>query len=165
METRPGWEGVDEHGARREQSFRRQKSSPLDGVKYPFSEQRKACSTISLPFDQFQLGDVFLDHPIIDPPGEPGSHRLFVFLYSNSKGLEFGKVAALHLSQPWIEEFSLAAAQHLRKLLNQVISQIDLRVKLTKLGQRFQLLATQLFRAAKKQESSLSWGRKRRGLG
>src|SRR5436305_14799896 len=104
METRPGWEGVDEHGARREQSFRRQKSSPLDGVKYPCSEQRKACSTISLPFDQFQLGDVFLDHPIIDSPGEPGSHRLFVFLYSNSIGLACAKVAALHLIQRCSDE-------------------------------------------------------------
>ena len=101
----------------------KEQSSLLEGMKHPFAEQWKACSTISLPFEQFQLCDVSLDHPVIDPPGKTGSHRLFVFLYSNGKGLEFGKVAALHLGQPWIEEFSPAAAQHLGKLLNQVIRQ------------------------------------------
>jgi hypothetical protein len=38
--------------------------------------------------------------------------------------------------------------QHLHKLLNQVISQINLRVKLTKLGHRFLLFRAQFFRSS-----------------
>src|SRR6266567_3542091 len=49
-------------------------------MKYPLAEQRKARPTIPLSFDQFQLGHMSLHHTIIDPPGETGSHRVFVFL-------------------------------------------------------------------------------------
>ncbi len=165
METRPGWGGVGEHGARREQSFRRQKSSPLDGVKHPFAEQRKARPTIPLPFDQFQLGHVSLDHAVIDPPGETSSHGVFVFLHPSRKRLEFRKVTLFHLVKPGIEMLTCACAQHLRKLLHQVIGQINFRVDLTEFDERLLLLDAQLFWAAKKQESGLSWGRKRRCLG
>jgi hypothetical protein len=51
---------------------------------------------------------------------------------------------------------SRASAQHLGKLLNQVIGQTDLQVKLTKLGQRFLLLDTEFFRATKKEKGGLS---------
>src|SRR5258707_7820715 len=125
METRPGWGGVGEHGARREPSFRRQKSSPLDGVKHPFSEQRKARPTIPLPFDQFELGHVSLDHAVIDPPGETSSHGVFVFLHPSRKRLEFRKGALFHLVKPGIKMLTCACTQHLRKLLNQVIGQIN----------------------------------------
>ena len=47
----------------------KEQSSLLEGMKHPFAEQWKACSTISLPFDQFQLCDMSLDHAVIDPPG------------------------------------------------------------------------------------------------
>jgi hypothetical protein len=60
------------------------------------------------------------------------------------------------LVKPGIEELSCACAQHLDKLLNQVIGQIDFWVDLTELDQRFLLLSTQFFRATKKEESSLS---------
>jgi len=33
----------------------------------------KARSAISLPFDQFELGHVSLNHAVIDPPGETSS--------------------------------------------------------------------------------------------
>src|SRR6266700_2491951 len=107
--------------ARGEKSFRRQKSSPLDCVKHPFSEQREGCPTIALSFDQFQLGHVSLDHAVIDPPGETSSHGVFVFLYPSRKRLEFRKVALFHLVKPGIKMLTCACTQHLRKLLNQVI--------------------------------------------
>src|SRR5258706_2893781 len=156
METRPGWGGVGEHRARREQSFRRQKSSPLDGVKHPFSEQRKARPTIPLPFDQFQLSHVSLDHAVIDPPGETSSHAVFVFLHPSRKRLECSKVALFYLAKPGIEMLSRACAQHLRKLLHQVIGQIDFWVDLTELAKLLLLLDTQLLRATKQEESGLS---------
>src|SRR5436305_3176383 len=156
METRPGWGGVDEHGARRDQSFRRQKSSALDGVKHPFSEQRKARPTIPLPFDQFQFGHVSLDHAVIDPPGEASSHGVFVLLHPSRKRLEFRKVALFHPVKPGIELFSGAGAQHLCKLLHQVIAQIDFWVDLTELAKLLLLLDTQFLRATKQEESGLS---------
>src|SRR5713226_2498932 len=100
-------------------------------MKYSLAEQRKASLAIPLSFDQFQLRHVTLDHAVIDPPGETSSHGIFVFLHSSSKGLEFGKVAAFHLGQPGIEVLSCACAQHLGKLLNQLISQIDFRADQT----------------------------------
>jgi len=89
--------------------------------------------------------------PLTSPPGKTSSHRIFVFLNSRGKGLEFGKVAVFYLGQPGIEGLSRAAAQHLGKLLNQVIGQIDFQVDLTELDERLLLLDTQLFRAAKKE--------------
>src|SRR6266700_8278145 len=137
--------------ARGEKSFRRQKSSPLDCVKHPFSEQREGCPTIALSFDQFQLGHVSLDHAVIDPPGETSSHGVFVFLHSSSKRLEFRKFAAFHLIKPGIEMLSSACAQHLGKLLNQIISQIDFRADQTECGHCLLLLNSEFFRATKKQ--------------
>ena len=66
-------------------------------MKHPLAEQREACPTIPLSFNQFELGHMALNHTIINPPGETSSHGVFVFLYSSGKRLEFGKVAALHL--------------------------------------------------------------------
>jgi len=45
----------------------------LERMKDAFSQQRKASPTIPLSFDQFELGDVSLNHPVIDPPSEAGS--------------------------------------------------------------------------------------------
>jgi hypothetical protein len=49
-------------------------------------------------------------------------------------------------------------AQHLSKLLHQVIGQINFWVHLTKLGQCLLLLDPEFFRATEKEESSLSGG-------
>src|SRR6266571_1321189 len=122
------------------------------------AEKRKACLAISLSFDQFQLGHMAFHHAVIDPPGETSSHRVFVFLNSSGKGLEFGKFAAFYLSQPGIKEFSRAGAQHPRKLLNQIIGLINFRVDLTEFDERLLLLGTQLSRAAKKYTCGLPWG-------
>ncbi len=127
-------------------------------MKNPFAQKGKSGSAIALPFDQFQLGHMSFNHAVIDPPGETSSHSLFVFLYPNSKGLQFGKFASFHLGKPGIEVFSGAGAQHLGKLLNQVIGQINFWVNLTKLGKSLLLLDTQLLWATKKKESSLSGG-------
>src|SRR5258707_3955727 len=94
-------------------------------MKDPLAEQRKACLTIPLSFDQFQLGHLSLDHPVIDPPGETSSHGIFAFLDPNSKALEFGKLTALHLLKPAIKAFSAAGAQHQGKLLHQVVGQMQ----------------------------------------
>jgi len=69
--------------------------------------------------------------------------------------LKLGKVAALHLSEPSIQVFSLASAEHVSKLLNKVIRQINFWVNLTKFGKRLLLFNTQLFWGAKEQKSGL----------
>ena len=128
----------------------------LDCVKHTFAQERKACLAIPLSFDQFQLGHVAFHHAVTDPPGETSSHGIFVFLDPSGKGLEFGKFAALHSGKPGIEVLSGACAQHLDKLLHQVIGSVDFWVDLTELDQCLLLLDTQFFRATKKQEGSLS---------
>ena len=96
----------------------------LDGVKDPLAQQRKASSSISLPFAQFELRDVAFHHPVIDGPDQAISHRLLVFLDPCGKGLQLGKFAAVHLSEPAIELLSSTGSQHLSELLNQVLGQI-----------------------------------------
>jgi hypothetical protein len=75
-------------------------------MKHPLAEQREACPTIPLSFNQFELGHMALNHAIINPPGETSSHGVFVFLNARSKGLEFGKFAVFYLSKPGIELLS-----------------------------------------------------------
>ncbi len=94
-------------------------------MKHAFAEKRKARPAISLPFDELQLCHVSLHNAVVDPPGETGSHCVFIFLNPRGKGLEFRQFTAFYLGQPSIKEFSGAGAQHPRKLLNQLISQID----------------------------------------
>src|SRR5260370_42362440 len=94
-------------------------------MKDPLAEQRKACLTIPLSFDQFQLGHLSLDHPVIDPPGETSSHGIFVFLNPSSKRLEIGKLTALHLHKPAIKALSATGAQHAGKQQHQVLGPID----------------------------------------
>ena len=128
----------------------------LQRMKDAFAQERKACPTIPLSFDQFQLRHVSLDHAITDPPGETGSHGIFVFLYASSKGLQFGQFAAFHLIKPAIKVLSGAVSQHLGKLLNQIVGPIDFWADLTEFGHGLLLLDTQFFRATKKEEGSLS---------
>src|SRR5260370_20976126 len=68
-----------------------------ESVEHSFPQQWKASLPISLPFDEFELGDMALHYAVIDPPGKPGPHRLFVFLDSCGKGLQFRDAALPHL--------------------------------------------------------------------
>src|SRR5258708_6620995 len=83
----------------------------LQRMKHTFSQERKTSLAISLSFDQFQLGHVSLNHPVIDRPGEAISHRVFIFLNPGSKRLEFRKFAAFYLVQPGIELLAGACAE------------------------------------------------------
>jgi hypothetical protein len=74
-------------------------------------EPRKACLPIALSFDQFELGHLPFYHAIIDPPGEPGPHCIFVLRDSCGKGLQFGDVALFYLIQPVIKELSRSLAE------------------------------------------------------
>src|ERR1700730_14378325 len=65
----------------------------------------------------------------------------------DSKRLEFWKVTTRYLSQPGIKVSSRTAAQHLRKLLDQLIGVIDFWMELTELAQRLLLLTPEVFRA------------------
>src|SRR5260370_26603513 len=76
---------------------------PSESMKHPHTKERKNGLSIPLSFDQFQLRHMTLDHSIVDPPGETSSHCVFVFLDPSSKGLEFWKIAAVHLGKPGLE--------------------------------------------------------------
>jgi hypothetical protein len=79
-----------------------------------------------------------------------------VLLDPHRKRLEFWKVTTRYLSQPGIKVSSRAAAQHLRKLLDQLIGVIDFWMELAELAQRLLLLTPEVFRAPQKQEGRLS---------
>src|SRR5437660_653777 len=119
-------------------------------------EQRKASLPIALSFDQLQFGHMPFHHAVSDPPAEPGSHRLFVFLDSCDKGLEFWDSPLVHLGEPTIEALSQALPEHLGELLDQVIGQIDFGMELAKHEQGLLLFSTPFFRSTKKKESRLS---------
>ena len=55
-----------------------------------------------------------------------------------------------------VKELSRTLAEHLAKLLHQVIGQIDFWVDLTELAKLLLLLDTQFLRATKQEESGLS---------
>jgi hypothetical protein len=74
----------------------------LERMEHSFSQQWKARAAVALPFDQFQLGHLALDHPVVDRPRETGSHRVFVFFVAGSERLQFGNTAFRHSSQPGI---------------------------------------------------------------
>ena len=72
-------------------------------MEYTLAEQSKAGPARHRPFDELQLGHMTFYHAVIDPPGEPSPHRLFVFLDSRSKGLELRDFALVRLRQPSVE--------------------------------------------------------------
>jgi hypothetical protein len=78
-------------------------------MEHPKASQRKASLPVALSFDQFQLGDMTLDHAVIDPPGEASS-RLASLSFSTpvAKACSGGKVTSVDLHQPVVEALSLA---------------------------------------------------------
>src|SRR6266480_4432813 len=128
-------------------------------MKDAFSKERKASPTISLSFDQFELGDMSLDHAVIDSPSETSSHRIFVFLDPTSKGLQLREMAVFYLSQPRLEALcSCACAHHLSKLLNQVIGPIDFWMDQAEPANLLPFLDVELLRTTKQEEGSLPRG-------
>jgi hypothetical protein len=117
-----------------------------ESVEHSFPQQWKASLPISLPFDQFQLGDVALHYAVIDPPSKPSPHRLFVFLDSCGKGLQFRDSALVHLVQPAIKALSQALTQHAGELLDEVISQIHFAMELTVAEAGYLVLQPSVFR-------------------
>ena len=61
----------------------------------------------------------------------------------------------MHLGKPSIKTLSGTRAQHLCKLLNEIIGPIDLRMDLTELAKLLLLLDTQFFWAMKEEKGSL----------
>ena len=61
----------------------------------------------------------------------------------------------MHLGKPSIKALSGTRAQHLCKLLNEIIGPINLRMDLTELAKLLLLLDTQFFWAMKEEKGSL----------
>jgi len=62
---------------------------------------------------------------------------------------------------PSVEPFACARAQHLGKLLNEVVSQIDFWMKVPKHDERFLFICLQFFRPTKEEERRLPRGQRR----
>jgi hypothetical protein len=100
-------------------------------MKKPLTEQGKTGSPISLPFHEFKLGHVPLDHAIVDRKAQPRLNCLFVFRYPRSKTMQFGKIALGNMLQPVIETVCFSLAKHGEKLLSESIGQRKARTRQT----------------------------------
>jgi len=69
--------------------------------------------------------------------------RRFVSFNTHNKALEFADLAGSDWLKPSVELFACARAQHLGKLLNEVVGQIDFWMKLPKRDERFLFICLQ----------------------
>ena len=89
--------------------------------------------------------DFAFDDSIVLRKGQPGYRCCFVPFNTQYKALEFADLAGSDLLEPGVELFSCASAQHLGKLLNEVVSQLYFWMALAKLTNGLLLLWIQLF--------------------
>jgi hypothetical protein len=122
-------------------------------MKKALAEQRDPCLSIPHPFDQFQLVDMTLNQSIVLGEGQPCHHCGLVSLNTGSKPLQFTNLARFDLLKPGVQPFSGACPQHLGKLLNQVVGQLNLWVKVSEGDERLLFIGIQVFRPTKKKES------------
>jgi hypothetical protein len=101
------------------------------------AEQRDACSSIPHPFDQLQFVDVALNQSVVLGEGQSCRHCSLVSLNTGSKPLQFTNLARSGLLKPSVQPFSGTRAQHLGKLLNEVVSQLNLWIELSEGDERF----------------------------
>src|SRR5262249_16211770 len=97
--------------------------------------------------------------------GEPRHHSGLISFNTQNKALQFADLADSCFLKPGIELLSCPCAQHLCKLLDQVIGEIHFCMALAKLEKGFLFFFIQIFRPSQKQEGHLSrWQRSWREL-
>ena len=95
------------------------------------TQQRKARPAVHHPLDEFQFVDVSFDHSIVLRKCQSCDHCGFVSLNPCDKALQFANPSRSDLFEPVVKLFSCACAQHASKLLNQVVGQVDLWMKVS----------------------------------
>jgi len=139
-------------------------SDVLQGIEDALTEEREARSPIAHAFNELEFVNFSRDNTIIAGWQHQASFDgIFVSFNPLHKTLQFRYLAGESLSEPVIKVFSLASAQHLSKLLNEIVGQVHFRMTLTKLTNRFLLLCVQLFWSGEEEEGGLPRGQRRWG--
>ncbi len=134
----------------------------LQGVEHTLAQQRECCSPVAHAFDEFQRIDFSLDDAIAVRQSQASRDRRFVSFNPSNKALEFGDLAVNHLGQPGVKVFSCASAQHLSKLLNEVVGQVHFWMALAKPENGPLLLFVQVFRPPQEQKGHMLKGQRSR---
>ena len=66
-------------------------------MQHTLAKQLEAGPTVSLSFDEFELGHMAFDHGVVDLPGEACLNCGFVSLDSSREALQFRKTTVLDL--------------------------------------------------------------------
>jgi hypothetical protein len=122
-------------------------------MKNSLAEQRDPCSSIPHPFDQLELVDMALNQSIVLGKSQPCRHCGLVSLNTGSKPLQFTNLARSGLLKPSVQPFSGPCTQHLGKLLNQGVGQLNLWIEVSEGDERFLFIGLQVFRPTKKESS------------
>jgi hypothetical protein len=92
---------------------------------------------------EFELIDFSFNQSVVLGKRKTCYDRRFVSFNTHNKALSFADLAGSDLLKPSVELFACAHAQHLGKLLNEVVGQIDFWMKLPKRDERFLFIGLQ----------------------
>src|SRR6266849_1117688 len=132
-------------------------------MEHALAQERKSCPAIAHTLDQFPLVDISLNDPIALGSRQACLHRRFIAFDSRDETLEFGDLASYSFGQPGIKIFPCACAQHLGKLLNEIIRQVQFWMALAELENGPSFLVIQVFRPPQEEKRHVlhwqrSWG-------
>jgi hypothetical protein len=88
-----------------------------------------------MPEIAFQFVDVSFDHSFVLRKCQSCDHCSFASLNPRDKTLQFANLAGSDFFEPVVKLFSCPDAQHAGKLLNEVVGQVDLWMKVSECEQ------------------------------
>ena len=127
-------------------------SFQLQSMQDALAKQGESCPAIAHTLDQLQLVDFTLDDPIAFGPRQARLHCRFLAFNAQHETEEGADLAAPDLLSPGIELLASPRAQHLDKLLDQVIGRIDLWMKLSEQSKCVLFLCVQILGPTKKEK-------------
>jgi hypothetical protein len=113
------------------------KQMVLQGMEDALTKQRKFRSAVPHTFDEFQFIHFSFDQTIILRESEPCNNGWLIPFNTHGKALQFMNLADFCFLKPSVELVSPTCVQHLGKLLNEVVGEIDFWMKLSKRYERF----------------------------
>src|SRR5690242_15587594 len=128
------------------------KQAMLESMKHALAQQGESCSAIAHTLDQFQFVDLSLNESVAFDPRQARLHCRFLAFNAQHETEEGADLAAPDLLSPGIELLASPRAQHLDKLLDQVIGRIDLWMKLSEQSKCVLFLCVQILGPTKKEK-------------
>src|SRR3954447_7335368 len=132
------------------------KQTVLQSMKDALTKQRKFRSAVPHPFDEFQFIHFTFHQTIILRQSESCNDCWLIPFDTQDKALQFADLADSDFFKPSVELLSGTHVQHLSKLLNEVVGQIDFWMKVSEHDQCFLFTRLSFLRPTKEEESRLS---------